>query len=601
MLNVLLPFGKMRETFVRFPLSALCTILLFVLTILMIHGVLDDQDERIVKVMAVLGFGFFWSGAVRLFQLSQTYRGWLYYALSAIGVTVFTAIIYLSPNIYALYFSLMMLPVSLISIGLAGYLGRSRSDLSFWYFNRKTWQGVGVASLAGIIWGAGSSAALLAVDTLFGVDIDRDLYMDIWVASLAFLTPLYALSWVPDKFDFTEEECEVPPQLCFVINWILGPLSLIYLLILYAYFVKIAVQWDIPNGQLSVLTMGFAGVSVASYLISYPLRESGNILIRLLHRYLLPLLIVPAAMQGWALWTRISAYGITEERYLVGLSADFFLIAALLFTGAKLAGKSLSIRVLPGMLALLLLIGSFGPWGVVSVSERSQLARLEALLEESGILIDGEIVKAPAPVSFEKRKEISSRLDYFSWRSHVSKLHYWFEFETVKGRRQQYFNVTDAADSMGIKYVSRWETDRDVGHFSFYKGDAHLPLIVSGYDYVLNSDYQALIPEQRMTWEWALENGAVMRAKLLDGNVLDVLMDGQSVVRFDVEAFIQPVLERGEYSVLDQWEMPEAENNGMRIKAEIRNLYGRENSKGGMELKSLDFRLYIRLAQGRVQ
>ncbi|MGC1180867.1 MAG: DUF4153 domain-containing protein [Methyloceanibacter sp.] len=91
--------------------------------------------------------------------------------------------------------------------------------------------------------------------------------------------------------------------------------------------------------------------------------------------------------------TRIAAYGLTEQRYLIVLIGVWALILAVLRIWRA---RSFDLRLVPGVLAILLLPASFGPWGAIGASVSSQKAELAGILRAKGLLADGKIVSRPA-------------------------------------------------------------------------------------------------------------------------------------------------------------------------------------------------------------
>ena len=70
---------------------------------------------------------------------------------------------------------------------------------------------------------------------------------------------------------------------------------------------------------------------------------------------------------------------------------------ALILAGIRIAkGPDFDLRLLPGVLALLLLAASFGPGGAIGFSVMSQRAELASILAAKNMLVDDKFVPAPA-------------------------------------------------------------------------------------------------------------------------------------------------------------------------------------------------------------
>ena len=85
-------------------------------------------------------------------------------------------------------------------------------------------------------------------------------------------------------------------------------------------------------------------------------------------------LIAPVVLLVPTLWLRIAEFGWTPLRYLA-------VILGLWIAGTMLVGLLMrrreDLRLITGLLAALLAVTAFGPWGIAQVSARSQLERLE--------------------------------------------------------------------------------------------------------------------------------------------------------------------------------------------------------------------------------
>ena len=174
-----------------------------------------------------------------------------------------------------------------------------------------------------------------------------------------------------------------------LVKFVLVPLLLVYTAILYAYAAKIALAWELPKGTLGAMVVGYLFAGAGTLLFGYPTRETGGPLVRLFWRYWVWLAALPVALLFIAVWRRIADYGLTEQRYLMVLVG----IWALILAAFRLAqGARFDLRLVPGVLAVLLLVASLGPGGAIGLSVLSQKAELASILVAKGLLVDGKIV-----------------------------------------------------------------------------------------------------------------------------------------------------------------------------------------------------------------
>ncbi|MBC8145048.1 MAG: DUF4153 domain-containing protein [bacterium] len=269
-----------------------------------------------------------------------------------------------------------------------------RPNLSeFWDFNRRLFlRTLSAALFSGVLF-AGLAVALWAVDELLTVDVDGKTYTDLFAIMLGVICTWFFLAGVPTvaaaRADSTESDAAdavardnapvndatYPRGLRVFVQFVLLPLTVVYLIILYLYALRITIEWQLPEGQVSYLIFSYAVVGILAYLLIYPLRdEEENQWVRRFARgffiALAPLLIVLIV----ALARRIGDYGLTEARYYgVALSAWLALMVVYFLTRRE------DIRVIPATLAVMALLTIAGPWGASAVAVRSQLNELRVM------------------------------------------------------------------------------------------------------------------------------------------------------------------------------------------------------------------------------
>jgi hypothetical protein len=577
----LMPVAELKKTVKRFPLSALCSFFLCGLMVLSIHEVIkvDEKIELYGRLMTLSAYGFFWFGLARLFAEGL---GWDKTRELAVGFGVFAVLallVFFGKDYTLVWILTLMIPALLLGISIGPYI-RNNDDLSFWVYNRQTWQGAGVALSAGMLWGLGISAALGAIDYLFGVSVKAELYGDIWSVVLIIFAPLYALSWVPEKFSYTTEDVDPTPQLLFMLNWVLAPLVFVYMLILYAYFIKIAFMQELPRGQLSYMVTAFGGLGVLTYLAGWPFRESGGVLLKLLYKIFFPALIIPVIVQGISIYMRLEQYGLTEQRYLVAVSSLWFGIVALAYTF-----KKPSLKFMVGLLVILLAAISLGPFSAPSVSMHSQIGRLEAQLVRNGILVDGKIVRTEKEIPFEDRKAISSGLDFLSQRGSLERIRGWFP-EIKAGQEISY--PADLMPYMGFNYVSPYESQQTQAQDVITLNGKALPelLKLDGFEYLLSSQsiYSSSEPQDApvLKWEKTWETTPTLSGRYQDGHLI-FSVEGRGSVDFDVLGYVLAELEK-DITLEARDLVMEQEKDGVRVRLMLQ--YGYLQKKNPQDLSS---------------
>ena len=532
--------GGLKETVSRFPVSVFCALTLFIISVITNLNIITPEDP-FLRLISCVVVGYFWFGGMRLVAETLEWSRAKEMTRAFLVYVPFAALMALAED-YGQYL-LFIVPALLLFLMISPYVAtryKNEDDLSFWLFNRYLWVGVLLSFLAIIVMTGGLNLAFFSVEALFKIDLSHKLMSNIWSFSAFLVGPVYALSLVPKQFSYVDEnECEKTPGLMFMLNWILAPLILIYFLILYAYFVKLLIVQELPLGVLAYMVTGFAGVGIATYLIGWPVREKIGALMQKFYKYFFPALIIPVILQFMAIGERIYTFGVTEQRYIVALSAVWLAALVFLFTWRK----NTSIKLIPGILMALLALAAFGPWGAVGLSGYSQQSRLENLLVKHEILQDGKIAKTENDIPFEDRKSISSKLEYLKKSKRHSKLREWFPDKNDADWKS--FSVYDMTKEMGFEYVSHYmKLPRD-DSFSFRNNiNSKTLLPVSGYDFVSRNVYAnarddnstSVKNRQRID---AGEGAPAIEWYLNKSNELTINVEGRGDVVFDLTKMVE--------------------------------------------------------------
>lgn len=114
-----------------------------------------------------------------------------------------------------------------------------------------------------------------------------------------------------------------------LLNYVLSPALLIYAVILYLYFIKIAIQWSLPKGAVAYIVVSFTAAT-------FILKGCQAFLTRRYYNWFYEhasLVVLPALMMYWVgTYYRIHEYGFTEPRvYLVVVGIILTAIMGLFF------------------------------------------------------------------------------------------------------------------------------------------------------------------------------------------------------------------------------------------------------------------------------
>ena len=425
------------------------------------------------------------------FALVAEKRGWrrsLALGVQGIGVLLLIAYAFSVPSnlvcapMFHVYRLLLLALAACLMVAVAPFLGSAQLN-GFWYYNKTLIARIVLAVLFSVILFAGLAIALAAIDQLFGVDVPAKYYQELGLFILGMITTWFFLAGVPDDLEGLESCADYPKSLKVFGQYILLPLLVVYLLILYAYLAKITIQWSWPRGWVSGLVFGFATTGIAAYLLLYPIRgRDENRWIKLAMRRFWIVMVPGVIVLLLAIWRRVSEYGITEHRYFA-LVLGLWLTAMVIYF---LISKTGNVKVFPSSICVLALLASFGPWGVFQVSEKSQADRLSGLLTANHLRVDGRVRKAEGAVPLADAGQISSIVRYLHDIHGYDRIQPWFP-ESLK-RDSTGMGLIDQSPelviaAMGIEYVK--EPVFVGGNFRELRADLERSVDIEGYDHLL--------------------------------------------------------------------------------------------------------------------
>ena len=382
------------KSFLRFPLSILSS---FVAVVVAVYAF--EYDNEItnklafinVLLIAALGIPIYFCAQVLVENRNYSFLGKLltfllptlalaliYWSLPSSELSANTSVPYIR---YTVYNVIAHLLVSFIPYWRKGNLN------AFWNYNKLLFIRILTSILYSGFLYAGLAMALGALDLLFDIDLHYELFMDLFIVIFGFFNTWFFVAGIPSDFKELESNTQYPKGLKIFTQYVLLPILALYLIILYSYGAKIVAEWSLPKGIVSYLISGVSTLGIFTFLLIYPygkLKESTWIKKFTLGYYylLLPLIVLLFI----AILIRLEDYGFTIKRYIVLLLGIWLTINAIYFII-----KRKNIKFIPISLAVILGLMSFGPWGMFSLSERSQSNRLISILETNGIIVDGQI------------------------------------------------------------------------------------------------------------------------------------------------------------------------------------------------------------------
>jgi Domain of unknown function (DUF4153) len=458
----------------RFPLTLLCALILGGVSIYANHlGYrARQQQDWIFPALSAAALGL--SGTLAAALTAERYRWRPVFRWGALAVVLgllalWYCMVPAEPTLqWGTRLALLLLGTHL-SVAAGPYLSELRRQAdtpSFWRYNETLFLRILTAALYSGVLFAGCALALVAVEKLFLVDIEPQVYTDLLVVLGSVFTTWFFLAGVPHDFAALEQDAGYPKGLKIFTQFVLLPLVVLYLGILYAYLGRTMVSWRLPEGWVSVLILAFSVAGIFALLLIHPIRHAAeNTWIRTFGRWFYLALFPLLGLLAVAISTRIRAYGITEERYFVLVLAAWLFGIAIYF----LVRRGQGIIWIPVSLAVVALLAAGGPWGAFTVAQRSQLNQLRQISAQYGLLKDGKLDGAGQRVPelpAEARKRISSIFDFFADREAVEKLQPLFAVKLVLPNllqdKPRWFRARQQTEQLyDISNLSEWNEYAD--------------------------------------------------------------------------------------------------------------------------------------------
>lgn len=299
----------------------------------------------------------------------------------------------------------------------------------------------------------------------------------------------------------------------FLFTRIIAPLFLIYGSILLLYIIKVVVLKTIPNNIITNLILWYGLLSVVVLFVSKTVEDK---FIKIYDKVQPLILLILSGMMFYSIGIRISYYGITEGRYMVVIGGVFIVISMIyyLFFNKK------TYITIPTTLLILTLISSVGPVSAYNISKIDQKNRLEKMLIEENLLVNGEI-KPQKNINPAKIKEIKDKLDYFTRKHSAKELAFLDEkFTTSEINMKRVFGFR------GDEFESLYGKNR------FYANNK-LEIDTTGYDRLLEN----IVFEYDFTNQSINNTGNPEVTFSKKSNVIVIQYKGKKIGKLNIEKF----------------------------------------------------------------
>lgn len=297
-----------------------------------------------------------------------------------------------------IYFGLIALFVV-----MASYIAKISYHKDFISYVANILESFVVSNVYSIVSFIGISAIIFAIQSLFSIKFEENIYLKLFYFTFIPYNVGIFLSGFPKESE-SYIDYDYPKSIKVLMIYVITPLVIIYTIILFIYFLKILVNWQIPDGIIVNLVLWYAMFSV---FLQFFLGKINTKFIENFKRYypftLLPLLF----MMFFSIGIRINEYGLTENRYFILAAGIWVFISEIYYIFYK---KNSNIFI-PFIFSVIILFSVIGPISCYRLSERSQINRLTKILEKNK-MINGKNVLAKENISNKDKDEITSILFY---------------------------------------------------------------------------------------------------------------------------------------------------------------------------------------------
>jgi hypothetical protein len=403
------------KTFLRFPFVILSSITGSIAVVWLINqsGATDILEAKVFSLAFVGFLGISWMYAITVFfeQLKEkAIASWPFMIAAAIGLIgyyLYLDTILIDARDEVWYQLFLFFLITHLFAAFAPFV-ISRSVDQFWEYNKTLFLRFLLSGVYSAVLFIGLSVAMLALDNLLEINIDEEFYPSLFIIIAGVFNTWFFLAGLPSQDEIPIKKIQYPTGLKVFVQYVLISLVTVYIVILYAYLIKIILQWELPNGWVANLVLSFSIAGILSLLLLYPIKEGdGNKWIQLFSKWYYRALIPLVVLLFVSIWVRISEYGVTINRFFVATLGVWLTFIVIYFIFSKVK----SIKVVPISLAVFVLFTAVGPFSAFNASERSQLGRLLEFTQ-SGDMLNSKEEMQSLDLSNEAILEINSIVEY---------------------------------------------------------------------------------------------------------------------------------------------------------------------------------------------
>ncbi|HSY77617.1 MAG TPA: DUF4153 domain-containing protein, partial [Bacteroidia bacterium] len=162
-------------------------------------------------------------------------------------------------------YSLYVIAAHLL-VAFAPFTGRGHIN-GFWQFNKSLFLRFLLSFLYTVVLYGGICIGMVLLDNLLHVSMHSNYYLYAWYIMAGIFNTVFFLAGVPKNIAELDADTSYLKGLKVFTQFVLLPLVTMYLLILYAYILRIVIIGSLPKGYVSYLVISFSGLGILSLLL----------------------------------------------------------------------------------------------------------------------------------------------------------------------------------------------------------------------------------------------------------------------------------------------------------------------------------------------
>ena len=412
---------QLKNIFTRFPISLIFILIFSWLLLSILHWDFTQAIENnLIRWVFSSVVGFFFSLWFYLYSESKDQSKFIKNIMQIVPVAYSSLFFMFFQNTFESIEEIIFFMLSLTWIIWFLFFAPYIKNILSWNWKQSIYYtyfyNISVIILISfILWGVLFSLWAIGISTvhqLFDLSgyFTNEIYWDWAILALWTITPLFALTKIPQKREFTNNYFNENAFFSFLVKYIAIPFIYIYFIILYLYSAKVLMNFsEWPKGEVSWMVIWFSIFWYLIYIFSYIFEEKNNY-IKTFRKYF-PFAVIPQIfMLFYAIYLRIAQYDITINRYFVVIFWIWLLCISLYY----IISKKKYLWNITVLLTLFTVIISVWPWSVYQLPESRQLERLKNNLIQANILQENKIISLNnySDINKELSKEIYGWIDY---------------------------------------------------------------------------------------------------------------------------------------------------------------------------------------------